>query len=194
MLTREGRALVTATLTRHNCHRYRKAKPGSAFASSSMTPHWREPDSNCQFRDASQPPRAWALSFGGERRLLETPTVDRPQFGRLLETAAYLARNSRFESIPLHRRVGCEPHDRPLTSRTPYHDGKPHRVIRSDIVILHGRRADISGAHRGPRQPLFFPLTYLPGWPLQVAQTAIKLTAALYRRTPGTLNRKRQLE
>ena len=38
------------------------------------------------------------------------------------------------------------------------------------------------------------PLRYLPGWPLRVVQTAIKLTATLYRRTPGTLNRKRQLE
>jgi hypothetical protein len=60
-------------------------------------------DSNCQFRDASQPPTAWAPSFGGERRLLET--VDRPQLGRSLETADYLARNWKFESIPLQQGV-----------------------------------------------------------------------------------------
>jgi len=67
-------------------------------------------------------------------------------------------------------------------------------MVHRNIVILRRRRADISGAHRARRQPLFFPLRYLPGWPLRVVQTAIKLTAALYRRTPGTLNRKRQLE
>src|SRR6516164_5893888 len=33
-----------------------------------------------------------------------TPTVDPPQLGRSLETAAYLARNRKFESIPLQRR------------------------------------------------------------------------------------------
>ena len=32
------------------------------------------------------------------------PTVDRPQLGKSLETAAYLARNWKFESIPLQRR------------------------------------------------------------------------------------------
>jgi hypothetical protein len=31
------------------------------------------------------------------------PTVDQPQLGRSLETAAYLARNWKFESIPLQR-------------------------------------------------------------------------------------------
>jgi hypothetical protein len=31
------------------------------------------------------------------------PTADRPQLGRSLETAAYLARNWKFESIPLQR-------------------------------------------------------------------------------------------
>src|SRR5215469_10607690 len=36
-----------------------------------------------------------------------TPTVDRPQLGRSLETAAYLARNRQFESTPLQWRV-CE--------------------------------------------------------------------------------------
>jgi hypothetical protein len=35
------------------------------------------------------------------------PTVDRPQLGRSFETAAYLGRNRKFESIPLQRRV-CE--------------------------------------------------------------------------------------
>jgi hypothetical protein len=29
------------------------------------------------------------------------PTVDRPQLGQSLETAAYLVRNWKFESIPL---------------------------------------------------------------------------------------------
>jgi hypothetical protein len=58
-------------------------------------------DSNFQFRDASQPPTAWAPSFDGDTRLLET--VDRSQLGRSLETADYLARNWKFESIPLQR-------------------------------------------------------------------------------------------
>jgi hypothetical protein len=31
--------------------------------------------------------------------------------------------------------------DRPLTSRTPYPDGKPHRVIDRNIVILAGKTA-----------------------------------------------------
>jgi hypothetical protein len=31
------------------------------------------------------------------------PTVDRPQLGRSLETAGYLVRNWKFESIPLQR-------------------------------------------------------------------------------------------
>jgi hypothetical protein len=30
-------------------------------------------DSNCQFRDASQPPTAWAPSCNGDDSLLETP-------------------------------------------------------------------------------------------------------------------------
>ncbi|RDJ94359.1 hypothetical protein B4Q13_14940, partial [Lacticaseibacillus rhamnosus] len=37
------------------------------------------------------------------------PTVDQPQLGRSLETAAYLARNWKFESIPLQRSVSDEP-------------------------------------------------------------------------------------
>jgi hypothetical protein len=71
---------------------------------------------------------SWAPSFGGVWRLLKppqrlhrfaeadatarmipAPTVDRPQLGRNLQTAAYLARNSKFESIPLQRRVRSEP-------------------------------------------------------------------------------------
>jgi hypothetical protein len=79
--------------------------------------------SKIQFRDAS-PRDQRGPSFDGEEWLLEpsqqlywfakaddcsddtaAPTVDRPQLGESLETAAYLARNSKFESIPLHRRV-----------------------------------------------------------------------------------------
>ena len=37
------------------------------------------------------------------------PTVDRPQPDRSLKTAAYLARNRNFESIPLQRRVRRTP-------------------------------------------------------------------------------------
>jgi hypothetical protein len=70
---------------------------------------------------------AWAPSFDGEWWLLEpsqhlywfaeaddypddtaAPRVDRPQLGRSLEAATYLARNRKFESIPLQQRV-CEP-------------------------------------------------------------------------------------
>jgi hypothetical protein len=69
-------------------------------------------DSNVQFRDVSLQPTASARSFGREWRLLKPPQqlyrfaeaddcsddtphrrVDRPQLGRSLETAAYLARN-----------------------------------------------------------------------------------------------------
>jgi hypothetical protein len=83
-------------------------------------------DSKIQFRNASPPPSEWAPSFDAEWWLLEpsqqlywfaeaddcsddtaTPRVDRPQFGRSLETAAYLARNRKFESTPLQQRV-CE--------------------------------------------------------------------------------------
>jgi putative ABC transport system substrate-binding protein len=35
--------------------------------SSPLTRRWRGMDSNCQFRDASQPPTAWASPCGGER-------------------------------------------------------------------------------------------------------------------------------
>src|SRR4029077_7604962 len=55
-------------------------------------------------------------------------------------------------------------------------------------VILRRRRADISGAHRDPAPAAILSVA------LSAGQTAIKLTAALYRSTPGTLNRKRQLE
>jgi hypothetical protein len=83
-------------------------------------------DSKIQFRNASPPPSEWAPSFDAEWWLLEpsqqlywfaeaddcsddtaAPRVDRPQFGRSLETAAYLARNRKFESTPLQQRV-CE--------------------------------------------------------------------------------------
>jgi hypothetical protein len=53
-------------------------------------------DSNCQFRDASQPPTAWApFAVEADDCSDDTaaPTFDRPQLGRSLETAAYLARN-----------------------------------------------------------------------------------------------------
>src|SRR5204862_5242103 len=72
-------------------------------------------DSKIQFRDASPPSSAWAPSFDGEWWLLEpsqelfwfaeaddcsddtaAPRVDRPQLGRSLETAAYLARNRKM--------------------------------------------------------------------------------------------------
>jgi hypothetical protein len=90
--------------------------------SSFLTRRWRGTDSKIQFRYASPPPSAWAPSFDGEWSLLEplqqlywfaeaddcsddtaAPTVDRPQLGRSLETDAYLARNGKFESIPLQR-------------------------------------------------------------------------------------------
>jgi hypothetical protein len=47
------------------------------------------------------------------------PTVDRLQLGRSLETAAYLARNWKFESISLQQRV-CElsvPGDAPAVTQ-----------------------------------------------------------------------------
>jgi hypothetical protein len=37
------------------------------------------------------------------------PTVDRPQFGRSLETAVFSHGTGRSKSIPLQRRVSCEP-------------------------------------------------------------------------------------
>jgi hypothetical protein len=92
-------------------------------------------DSKIQFRDASPPPSAWAPSFDGEWWLLEpsqqlywfaeaddysddtaAPTFDRPQLGRSPETAAYVARNTKFESTLLQRRVNYELGiSRPLT-------------------------------------------------------------------------------
>jgi hypothetical protein len=96
----------------------RSRKPSGTDGSQTL--RWRGTDSNCQFRDASQPPTAWAPSSGGGRSLFETPqqlyrfdevddrsddtagpTIDRRPLGRSLETAPYLARNWKFESIPL---------------------------------------------------------------------------------------------
>ena len=75
------------------------------------------------FSSAMPPPTAWAPSFGDERPLIRrnssigfaeahdclddtaAPTVNRPQLGRSLQTAGYLARNWKFESIPLQQRV-----------------------------------------------------------------------------------------
>ena len=50
----------------------------------------------------------------GVASILET--VDRPQLGRSLQTAAYLARNWKFESIPLQRTVRVS-RDIPLLRR-----------------------------------------------------------------------------
>jgi hypothetical protein len=49
------------------------------------------------------------VSYGAAKREVMPGIVRSPLLGRRLETAAYLARYWKFESIPLQRRVTCEP-------------------------------------------------------------------------------------
>src|SRR6516162_10650367 len=53
-----------------------------------------------------EPPKHYRFAEADDRSGdFPAPTVDRPQPDRSLKTAAYLARNRNFESIPLQRRV-----------------------------------------------------------------------------------------
>jgi hypothetical protein len=80
------------------------------------------------------------------RMIPAAPRVDRPQLGRSLETAAYLARNRKFESTPLQRTVRIS-RDIPLRRRKP---GLFPRVCGAEQVARSGETgvARSSGADR----------------------------------------------